>query len=214
MPTPPPMPPMPPPPGSGSYPPPPGPGYYPGPYEPPPRKSNTWIIVVVCVAAVLVVPSCMLSILLPSLSRAREVANRVKCGSNLRQIGQAMLLYANEHNGAYPDTIGGLLEEDISVTAFVCPASNDTPAVAGATPQASAANVQAGGHLSYVYLGKGMTNTQPANAVLVYEPLTDHRNQGMNVLFGDGHVDWVTAQSANQILAELKAGHNPPRGKY
>jgi prepilin-type processing-associated H-X9-DG protein len=29
-------------------------------------------------------------------------ANRVRCASNLRQIGQAMLLYANENRGAYP----------------------------------------------------------------------------------------------------------------
>jgi prepilin-type N-terminal cleavage/methylation domain-containing protein/prepilin-type processing-associated H-X9-DG protein len=46
----------------------------------------------------------LISILLPSLSRARETANRVKCGSNLRQIGQAMLLYANENNGNFPRT--------------------------------------------------------------------------------------------------------------
>ena len=44
----------------------------------------------------------LISILLPSLNRARETANRVKCASNLRQIGQAILLYANENKGAYP----------------------------------------------------------------------------------------------------------------
>jgi prepilin-type N-terminal cleavage/methylation domain-containing protein len=49
----------------------------------------------------------LISILLPSLNRAREMANRVKCASNLRQIGQAMLLYSNENKGAYPRTIAG-----------------------------------------------------------------------------------------------------------
>jgi prepilin-type N-terminal cleavage/methylation domain-containing protein/prepilin-type processing-associated H-X9-DG protein len=44
----------------------------------------------------------LISILLPSLNRARETANRVKCASNLRQIGQAILLYANENRGNYP----------------------------------------------------------------------------------------------------------------
>jgi prepilin-type N-terminal cleavage/methylation domain-containing protein/prepilin-type processing-associated H-X9-DG protein len=44
----------------------------------------------------------LISILLPSLNRARETANRVKCASNLRQIGQAILLYSNENKGAYP----------------------------------------------------------------------------------------------------------------
>src|SRR5439155_1973945 len=47
----------------------------------------------------------LISILLPSLNRARETANRVKCASNLRQIGQAILLYANENKGNYPRTI-------------------------------------------------------------------------------------------------------------
>jgi len=47
----------------------------------------------------------LISILLPSLNRARETANRVKCASNLRQMGQAILLYANENKGAYPRTI-------------------------------------------------------------------------------------------------------------
>ncbi|HEY7087350.1 MAG TPA: H-X9-DG-CTERM domain-containing protein [Tepidisphaeraceae bacterium] len=31
-------------------------------------------------------------------------SNRVKCASNLRQIGQAILLYSNENRGAYPQT--------------------------------------------------------------------------------------------------------------
>jgi len=49
----------------------------------------------------------LISILLPSLNRAREKANRVKCASNLRQLGQAILLYANEARpmGTYPRTL-------------------------------------------------------------------------------------------------------------
>src|SRR3954451_21165299 len=47
----------------------------------------------------------LISILLPSLNRARETANRVKCASNLRQIGQALLMYSNDNKGAYPRTM-------------------------------------------------------------------------------------------------------------
>jgi len=47
----------------------------------------------------------LISILLPSLNRARETANKIKCASNLRQVGQAILLYANDNKGAYPRTI-------------------------------------------------------------------------------------------------------------
>jgi prepilin-type N-terminal cleavage/methylation domain-containing protein/prepilin-type processing-associated H-X9-DG protein len=46
----------------------------------------------------------LISILLPSLNRARETANRVKCASNLKQIGSALLLYSNENRNAYPRT--------------------------------------------------------------------------------------------------------------
>jgi prepilin-type processing-associated H-X9-DG protein len=46
----------------------------------------------------------LIAILLPSLNRARETANRVKCATNLRQIGQTMLLYAGENKGHYPRT--------------------------------------------------------------------------------------------------------------
>jgi prepilin-type N-terminal cleavage/methylation domain-containing protein/prepilin-type processing-associated H-X9-DG protein len=52
----------------------------------------------------------LISILLPSLNRARETANRVKCASNLRQIGQAILLYTNDNKGPYPrgNYVGGV----------------------------------------------------------------------------------------------------------
>lgn len=46
----------------------------------------------------------LISILLPSLNRARETANRVKCASNLRQIGQAILMYSDDDKGPYPRT--------------------------------------------------------------------------------------------------------------
>ena len=42
---------------------------------------------------------------LAQFARAQETANRVKCSSNLRQIGQAMLLYSNDNKGAYPRTL-------------------------------------------------------------------------------------------------------------
>ncbi|QOV87803.1 type II secretion system protein [Humisphaera borealis] len=42
----------------------------------------------------------LMSILLPSLQRAREAGNTTKCLSNLRQLGNAIMNYANENKGA------------------------------------------------------------------------------------------------------------------
>jgi prepilin-type N-terminal cleavage/methylation domain-containing protein/prepilin-type processing-associated H-X9-DG protein len=54
------------------------------------------LLVVIGIIAVLV------AILMPALSRARDQALSIKCASNLRQLGLAMMLYASEHRDNVP----------------------------------------------------------------------------------------------------------------
>src|SRR3982750_4076803 len=61
---------------------------------------------------ILVIGGMLISILLPSLCRSSETANRVKCASNLRQIGQAIALYAQAHAGQYPPSLAVLPAEE------------------------------------------------------------------------------------------------------
>ena len=44
----------------------------------------------------------LISILLPSLNRARQMAAQIKCASNERQIGQAILMYVLDNKGYLP----------------------------------------------------------------------------------------------------------------
>jgi prepilin-type N-terminal cleavage/methylation domain-containing protein len=62
------------------------------------RKGFTLIELLVVVAIIAV----LISLLLPSLSRARESAKNVACQSNQKQIGMAMLMYANDFNDYLP----------------------------------------------------------------------------------------------------------------
>jgi prepilin-type processing-associated H-X9-DG protein len=145
------------------------------------------------------------SILLPSLNRARETANRVKCSSNERQIGQAILLYSNDNRGKYPPDLGTLLKtQDITIDVFTCPSSdNEVPAEVKAAPiDVQVAWVNA--NSSYVYVGAGKNNAAGADEVVLYEKNEDHDQDGMNFLYGDGHVEWQSKPMAQREIQ--KAG--------
>jgi prepilin-type processing-associated H-X9-DG protein len=109
------------------------------------RKRGFGIIEILIALGIIALAIAML---MPSLCRSRETANRVKCAANLRQIGHAMLLYANDNKGAYPrrtfvegalptwgtaapapnDVSAALFlllrTQDITPEVFVCPSSN------------------------------------------------------------------------------------------
>ncbi|MGD8453956.1 MAG: hypothetical protein PVJ57_19240 [Phycisphaerae bacterium] len=51
---------------------------------------------------VIAVIALLIAILLPSLSRARELAKRAVCASNLRGIGQGMFIYSNDNADWFP----------------------------------------------------------------------------------------------------------------
>jgi prepilin-type N-terminal cleavage/methylation domain-containing protein/prepilin-type processing-associated H-X9-DG protein len=64
------------------------------------RKRNGFTLVELLV--VIGIIALLISILLPSLTRAREAANRTACLSNLRSTMQMMHLYATENKGQIP----------------------------------------------------------------------------------------------------------------
>ena len=54
------------------------------------------LLVVIGIIAVLI------AILLPALTRAKESANKTVCTSNMRQLGVALMMYANDNKGMLP----------------------------------------------------------------------------------------------------------------
>jgi prepilin-type processing-associated H-X9-DG protein len=177
----------------------------------PPAQPRSRFRYVVWTVGILVVGGMLASVLLPSLCRSTETANRIKCASNLRQIGQAIALYAQEHGGQYPPSLAMLPSvEDISAETMTCPSSNDekSPATdtAGIVADLTAAETNAPGHkpcLSYIYTGQSLTEKTATPATIVaYEPLDNHGNDGANVLFGDGHVEFTPKEAWSKLARD------------
>lgn len=64
------------------------------------RKREAFTLVELLV--VIGIIALLISILLPTLGRARMAANTVKCAANLRSILQGMQIYASQNNGSIP----------------------------------------------------------------------------------------------------------------
>jgi prepilin-type processing-associated H-X9-DG protein len=141
----------------------------------------------------------------------RESSGRMPCPSNLRQVGQAIQIYANDHGGAFPATLEPLFDgKYLMPKTFICPSSGDT-AAGGETPEQVRAQLMAGDHVSYIYIGAGLTYNHGADYVVAYDRPRNHAPDGANILYADGHVDWMAMRAFQHVLDEVAAGRLPVR---
>ena len=139
------------------------------------------------------------------ISRPRIYRQVDHCAANLRNIGLACQIYANEHDGKFPDSFEALLQTgDIMPDYLICRGSNDTEAP-GASSAEWASHLSEGGHVSYVYVGKGLTQSvpNPQSVVVAYEPLGNHPGEGTNFVFADGRVRRLDDKKAKALIAAI-----------
>lgn len=128
-------------------------------------------------------------IMAPAMARARESAERVQSQKNLRQIGMAAIMYANDNNGQLPASLDDLGKYGLNATVLDSPVGD-----------------AAGG--DFVFLGNAELRLPRLKNVpqlaLAYDAAALQRGQGTNVLFLDGHVEWVSADRFEEILTRAR----------
>jgi hypothetical protein len=124
-------------------------------------------------AVVLVVCAIVASMMLPALSKAKAKAGRIKSANNLKQIGLAAKVFANDNADRFPDSFEEMPNELGSDKILTDPESGQR----------------------YVWVGAG--KPEHSDAILAYSP-TDAN--GRNVVFGDGSVQQLTSQGFAEAL--------------
>lgn len=195
-----------------------------------PKRKFPWIPAFFGVVILIGLGTIFLPPLLNPCCRSTETGRRVRCAANMKALGNTIALYALAHQGQFPDSIETLLraqpEETSSLSLLICPTTDDE-AYDDSDRQVSINKLYERGnpssfslsqsrpwlHISYVYAGRGMSTQTSPDAIVMYETISNHDGDGMNVLFADGHVDYFMKRDVVKMVAEVQAGHNPPRAE-
>lgn len=124
--------------------------------------------------------------------RAREIDNRIACAANLRGLGKAISLYANEYGGDYPtpDSWCDLLIQyaDVTEELFICPSAGE-----GRSHYAINPNAAVYSHPDMVLLFETGPGWNQFGGPELLAP-ENHQGDGCNILFNDGHVEFVEVE--------------------
>lgn len=127
------------------------------------------------------------------LARARETARRIECQNNLKILVLGQNSYAGDHSGEYSEKLSDLYPKYVTrLEIFTCPS-------AGGPKISSKEEIDS--KTGYVLL-KGLTDSSPVEEVLMYERPENHRQDGGNVAYVDGQVEWLSRAELERVIEQ------------
>jgi hypothetical protein len=138
----------------------------------------------------------LIAMLVPSLSRMRELSKRTVCAANMRGIGQALYIYAQDDPQTFPelgaDWQARLIDAGYTTQRqFWCPSDLRT---AGS---------------SYYYVPGYGTSSDPEQIIL-YEDPAIHGGEGGHIMFQDSRVAFVPSPEYEQMINAITLPDGTP----
>ncbi len=143
----------------------------------------------------------IMGITLPAMARARMIAQRIVCGTNMASITKTMLTYADGNKGKFPESDQWcdlmIKTENCNKKQFQCVGDKVGPSSYAMNKNAEKLGANSPPDMVLLFESKPGWNQSGGPELLTTE---NHAGEGCNIAFCDGHVAFIKAED----IATLK----------